>query len=1046
MRNTPISLYSFVLALCAIGARDAAAETLLSTESIEENSQGARYATLRIPLEDVLNSLAHRLDVSFVFNSQLIEGVFIAPLDNEKAPDEALRDRLRTAELDLHEINDATFAITRRTTAQEEIVPQAPIFEQTSGLRHDTIVVTASAEAASQRAGARHFFVLDQQNLETLSVVNPADAIFDLPQSLASVTASTTTFLGATAGLNLADLRGFGPERTLVLINGRRRAMTSGGNGTITGFDLNSLGEPFLERIEIAPRSGGGQYGPEAVAGAINFVTRRIANGVTSGVRYGVSEMGDAQEFSAHLLGGLQFDNAAGELTLGINHTRQEGLLGRDRPITSSPYGFTLDGVTRSAPATNAIFAPGFGGSSIAQTGQVVGVINADEAFQFLTIDGSDAFLDGNGGVRPFTGSRDQLFNWLADTNTFIPLNRTLGLVDATYALSAKTTLFWETNIGYSESRTRLAPIPSAFFQGVDPIIGDAALVPITNDNIPPPVLDLVGDVNAQALVITRRFSEVGPRRRNTDRLNFETIVGADQTVGDASSLQAYFRFSRNAATTEQLGRIDRNRLLTSLDSNQCPLVAECTTIDLFRSGGLSDQAADYITASAAIRKLRLQEQELAASLTTPIDKSDKERGSFTAGFSLRRTSLRDIDQSNTGSPTIGSFSDIDFSGSVSIAEGYATVDYALFDNTATVGGLNFSGNVRITASSQSSTAENVGAALTWRPLDSLSIFGGFDDGERQPNVTELFVVGRETERFFIDPCENPSSQAAANCALDSPLAVDPGFSQSRFLASQAVYGNPNLDNERTRGYRFGTTIQPTQIFGAIPGDINLTATWLSYRIGNIVSGAEDALSNCFNSVNFTDAACGDNPLTGQPLLQRDPSSQQIISIDTQLTNGGARSWRGLDLEARYIFEPLNWGALDRFWFNGLHTYTHRTTATDPNGIVTDETGLADFPKHQSLIIAGLDFENLQLSGLMRRRGRVQSVRTDIAQASAPVVNTFDATVRYSFQDSATIFLTVENLTDREAPLIAFANGNNTFPQFYDIIGRRFSFGLKTSF
>ena len=68
------------------------------------------------------------------------------------------------------------------------------------------------------------------------------------------------------------DLRGLGPDRTAVLINGRRVP----GN-PFTGsssVDLNSIPLSAIERIEILADSASAVYGADALGGVVNFIMR----------------------------------------------------------------------------------------------------------------------------------------------------------------------------------------------------------------------------------------------------------------------------------------------------------------------------------------------------------------------------------------------------------------------------------------------------------------------------------------------------------------------------------------------------------------------------------------------------------------------------------------------------------------------------------------------------------------------------------------------------------------------------------------------------
>src|SRR5215211_5678818 len=81
--------------------------------------------------------------------------------------------------------------------------------------------------------------------------------------------------------VDLATLRGLGPDQTLVLINGKRRHQTAfvsvfgtRGRGN-SGTDLNAIPIGAIDRVEILRDGASAQYGSDAIAGVINLVLKQ---------------------------------------------------------------------------------------------------------------------------------------------------------------------------------------------------------------------------------------------------------------------------------------------------------------------------------------------------------------------------------------------------------------------------------------------------------------------------------------------------------------------------------------------------------------------------------------------------------------------------------------------------------------------------------------------------------------------------------------------------------------------------------------------------
>ncbi len=93
--------------------------------------------------------------------------------------------------------------------------------------------------------------------------------------------------------IDLATLRGLGPDQTLVLINGKRRHQTAfvsvfgtRGRGN-SGTDLSAISPSAIDHIEILRDGASAQYGSDAIAGVINLVLKRDVKTFTGDITYG---------------------------------------------------------------------------------------------------------------------------------------------------------------------------------------------------------------------------------------------------------------------------------------------------------------------------------------------------------------------------------------------------------------------------------------------------------------------------------------------------------------------------------------------------------------------------------------------------------------------------------------------------------------------------------------------------------------------------------------------------------------------------------------
>lgn len=84
--------------------------------------------------------------------------------------------------------------------------------------------------------------------------------------------------------IDLATLRGLGPDQTLVLVNGKRRHQTAfvavygtRGRGN-SGTDLNAIPEAAIDRVEVLRDGASAQYGSDAIAGVVNIILKKDVN------------------------------------------------------------------------------------------------------------------------------------------------------------------------------------------------------------------------------------------------------------------------------------------------------------------------------------------------------------------------------------------------------------------------------------------------------------------------------------------------------------------------------------------------------------------------------------------------------------------------------------------------------------------------------------------------------------------------------------------------------------------------------------------------
>ena len=117
----------------------------------------------------------------------------------------------------------------------------------------------------------------------------------------------------ATTLLDPYELRNMGPSRTLILINGKRKNLSSllyvqfsPGRGE-TAVDLSAIPQDAIKRVEILRDGASAQYGSDAIAGVMNFILKDKYEYTTLNLTSGVTSKGDGANYGVSLNSGANF-------------------------------------------------------------------------------------------------------------------------------------------------------------------------------------------------------------------------------------------------------------------------------------------------------------------------------------------------------------------------------------------------------------------------------------------------------------------------------------------------------------------------------------------------------------------------------------------------------------------------------------------------------------------------------------------------------------------------------------------------------------------
>ena len=1010
------------------------------------------FSTSAGPLDDALKQFADQSGVSVIYDHRIVSGRMAPPIVGPLTTRDALSALLDGTTLEYREIDNSTLAIIERRRAIEAVqeLPVTKLDNQTATHRIDEIIVTTSYRAPGVLAGLDIDYTLDAEALNLAGSQSIAEPIHELPATVASVSSANTQLLVSAGGLDLTDLRGLGPARSLTLVNGRRFVRTSGGNGNIYGVDLNAIPTPLVDRVEVINQSAGPSLGTDAVGGVVNIVMRDHINGVSLNAHGGTSERGDASEYSFSIFAGIEFADGRGKISGGGVYAKQPSLLFTDRGYLSEAYGFALNGQRSNDP--DAVFLPGFGGSTLTPTGLVAGAIdsNGDVA---LIANAKDQLRLTLGGFEIFEDRADQLYNWVEGFSALPENERWHGYARADFEPSHNLSIYGEMLFADIDVATQIASTPVSWRRGVNNQYGDSIVVPADHPDAPAGLraaIEAVVGGSIDSFLINRRFAELGPRRQEIDRRTLDLNIGGTLDLGNEWSLNASYGFGRNRSLESSLNRVDAARIMAAVDPTLCAATPGCVPVNIFAGATVPPSAAEYYRLTPRERQIETTEHVARVTAAGPFYSVGQSEGRLSGGVEYRRDAIQDDGNSGLSEAIgLGELRAPGASGAVGYAEIFAGADLPLSHQETPMGELFLGADARLTRWSGKGFVANISGDLSWTPTDGLEVYAFTLYGGRAPNVVELFSAGPNLSELRFDPCSfTVDDNVADNCASTGALGVPAGFSQQNALVDINFFGNPNLDHEDVHTRHFGVAMDVQEFIFLNEAALRLTADWRFHRITNGIDGVSEitVLTSCYFSTGLSSRFCGNNPATGRLFIQRDAATGNLAQIERTFLNGADERTSGLDASLAYRDE-FYWMPLGpAFSLDILYSYTH---SIEYRGILEDEltelVGLANFPRHQVYATTALETERWKTLWTVRRRGAAQTVGGDFPAAALPARTYVDAGLQFRPSDNLILYAGVENLFDRELPVAAFAE-RGFFAEFYDVIGRRYFAGVKAEF
>lgn len=201
------------------------------------------------------------------------------------------------------------------------------------------IVVTGTMIRRADAETAEAISIVKMDTLKDMGVTNVEQALQLVTSNNQTITtgSNVATFNG---GASVASLRGLGATKTLVLLDGQRLA----NNVALgSGVDLNTIPFAAIDHVEVLREGASSLYGSDAIAGVINFITKKDYSGGEVTVNYSKPEHAGGSADNVDLtygIGNLKSDGY--NLMISGNYSQQKELTASQRPFASTGYNAAL--------------------------------------------------------------------------------------------------------------------------------------------------------------------------------------------------------------------------------------------------------------------------------------------------------------------------------------------------------------------------------------------------------------------------------------------------------------------------------------------------------------------------------------------------------------------------------------------------------------------------------------------------------------------------------------------------------------------------------
>lgn len=234
---------------------------------------------------------------------------------------------------------------TLALTSASVLAMSAAAFAQST----ETVVVTGSRVIQDVANSPTPVTIVSTSQLLETTPSNLSDALNKLPVFQNSATSRNAGSASGNSGGSFLNLRNFGQQRTLTLLDGMRQAPANQGGSV----DISVLPQTLVSRVDVVTAGASSVYGSDAVTGVVNFVLDKNFNGIKYDINSGISMYADGFKYKAAMAVGTDIFGGKGHIEGSFSYQNEDGVLKPARPSGAKFLSSYNTGSDPRAPVTN---------------------------------------------------------------------------------------------------------------------------------------------------------------------------------------------------------------------------------------------------------------------------------------------------------------------------------------------------------------------------------------------------------------------------------------------------------------------------------------------------------------------------------------------------------------------------------------------------------------------------------------------------------------------------------------------------------------------